>query len=107
MLPKIKRLDKASFSRVFSAGKVYNMALFSAKIAPSSKDQFSAVVGKKVELRAAKRNYLRRKIYRAIREILQQEHVKGLSVIFIAKKAIISASYEDIKAEVTRLLNRS
>lgn len=94
MLPKSKRLTTAEFDAVMEKGKTAHSPLFLVRWTSSEKQTaFSAVSGKKVVSTAAGRNYMRRKIYEALRK-LGLTSVSGVHAIIFAKSPAVEADQE-------------
>lgn len=62
------------------------------------------VAGLKVSKKATERNRVKRQIHALLREYRQDQKLTG-DYVFILKKEILSANYQQIKLELLRCLN--
>ena len=101
MIAKKYRTPKESIPYILKKGEQSQSALFIIRYIKNN-EQFSrcrVIISKKLEPKAVKRNYLRRQVYEAVRQNQSEEGQKNknsLDRIFIPKKRIISATYQQI-----------
>lgn len=103
MLPKHHRLQlKGKLEKLKKEGRVVqgkHFALLLKKNKQKTNSQFAVIASKKIAKKAIERNHAKRRIFEAIREIL--ENIKeGYEVVFLLKKPAVSNSYSQIKEEV-------
>lgn len=85
MLARFQRLNLQKFNAVIEKGRVYHSSLFLIRVLKDQKDlRIAAVTSKKVSKTAVGRNYMRRKIYEAIRPDMSLFR-PGLHIIIFAK----------------------
>lgn len=102
MLPRPKRLDRASFGKV-AAGKRAATRHFSVSILPSVEGRAAVVVSKKVAKRAVDRHLLKRRVL----SILASHVVPGRSFVVYARSGSPSLPYTVLTAEITELLTNA
>ncbi len=107
MLKKTERLDRPTFSKVFSKGKRTHSPYITAVYHLSDVFLCSVVVSKKVSKKAPVRNTIRRRMYSIIEN--QKIAIKSVgSYIFIVKPEVSKLTKRDfsiiIKEEVGRVL---
>lgn len=71
-------------------------------------NRYRTIVSKKLETSAVKRNYLRRQIYEAVRLAEKDKTAtktvkETFDIILIPKKNILSAKFEELKADILTL----
>lgn len=110
MLPKESRLtDDYDFRRVKRLGRSYTGRLFRLTVAPQKvvgPPRFGFVISTKIDKRAAVRN----RIKRLLREILRARLVKipnGFDLVFVVHPKIVGKSYEEVCAEVDKILSKA
>jgi len=107
-MPKKYRLSRADFTRLPKPARRIHGDYFSLSITPFPPlggPRAACVVSKKVSARSVDRN----RIERLCREILRPELARmkePTSLIFIAKRNAISASFAEIKRDILKLLER-
>ncbi|MGE5540841.1 MAG: ribonuclease P protein component [Bacillota bacterium] len=100
MLPKAKRLTRASFAPL-AAGKRAVSAHFSITWLPSDEGRCAAVVSKKVAKKAVDRHTLKRRIIDAI----TPHAVQGRSFVVYARAGSPSLPYRILKQELDTLFS--
>lgn len=109
MLPKENRLtDDHDFRRVKRLGKRYHGSVFSLTVAPQkvvTAPRFGFVVSTRIDKRATVRNQIKRRLREAVRSSLINVS-KGFDLVFVVRPDIKSASYEEISAEVDKVLSK-
>ena len=99
--------DSPEFDRVYRQGVAYRGNLFSMHAFPNDLDtaRLGLSVSKKVG-NAVKRNTVRRRLREAFYELLPgiPEHV---DLVISARPAAVEASFEDLKAELARSLEKT
>lgn len=105
MLPKRNRLSRNELAhcmkqKTFRSEGQYVML----RIGPPTTEVFQAacIVSKKVAKRAVGRNRIRRRCYRAVKEIFSS--MSPVAVIITAKKGIEQVSYTDLVQEIKNLV---
>lgn len=115
MLPKAYRLKRGTlFPKTLNAGKrlchsPYFLVLGLPRAFQSeTPTQVGFIVSKKVSNRATKRNRVKRQLRELARNLLlgqYYEHIQPyISVVFIAKKDIMEASYATLATTLTRCM---
>jgi ribonuclease P protein component len=96
MFKKSYRLNTSTFKEVFNFGKTTKNQFFLIKIKENNltHSRFSVVVSKKIEKKAVRRNYLKRKIYHALKEVFVEYPVADY--IFILNSSIKDLQYKDL-----------
>src|SRR5688500_18822435 len=111
MLPSTRRVPKKLFQEVLEKGKSYHSDHFSlriVKIEPPKTEQlsrFAFSIPKKLDTRATRRNYVRRKGVAILKPLLPAIP-DGWVGIFFAKPNSLSLSTEDFSKEITFLLKK-
>jgi ribonuclease P protein component len=99
--------DSPEFDRVYRQGVAYRGNLFSVHAFPNDLDtaRLGLSVSKKVG-NAVKRNAVRRRLREAFHELLPgiPDHV---DLVLSARPAAVDASFEDLKAELVRGLEKT
>ena len=105
MLPKAKRLGSNGIKSL-SKGKSVFGTLISMRFIDAHDTKVAISTSKKVLQRAAHRNKLKRKLYRAVKNsnIIRS---KPVWVIIIPKKPCIDAPEDDIVSEINQLSNKA
>ncbi len=110
MLPKEYRLPlRKELNSLKKKGKIFQGRLFGLLVGPGAKDKNSAfgfIISNKIHKRANKRNRARRLLGEAIYSFLPQIK-KGYAGVFLAKKGIIEADFEEVKKEVSLLFKKA
>jgi ribonuclease P protein component len=100
MLPRSDRLSVEQFNTVMEKGRVINSSLFLLRtISVDERTRISAVVPKKVAKTATARNYLRRKMYEAIKPFIS-EVAKNTHTIVFAKTGAGTVEFADLAKEI-------
>lgn len=102
MLPKQKRLTVSEVEQIFAHGKTARTSLFLVRYikTPSGIDKYAAIAPKKGFPKAVDRNTIRRRIYNTLRAY---DMPLGISVVFIAQKAIGEASSLALTQELRKI----
>jgi ribonuclease P protein component len=100
MLPRPKRLDRASFGRV-STGKRHISAHFSVSVAKDEQGRAAAVVSKKVAKRSVDRHTLKRRMLASVLPYIRP----GRSFVVYARAGSLTLSYRELHAELATLLS--
>jgi len=103
MLPKKKRVTKDVFQTLIKEGKMFSTPLFLFYAQKSSQGQYAFVAPKGVFKRATKRNEFRRLGYNILRYMKTGQQTG----IFIYKKQALLATKEEIKNNISYLLQKS
>lgn len=106
MLKKKQRLTTAEFNRFFSSGQRFHSPLFTLVWHPHSTFHAAAVAGKKVYKRAVDRNRLRRRLYNILYRLSRENGLEGVYIV-IAKPNAASANFNELKAELVKLVNQT
>lgn len=109
MLPTLHRLTKGSdFKRVYSSGRSVNGKRLRLKSVANGLPhaRVGVVVANSVSKHATKRNRVKRLVREAIRAQLPQLR-PGVDLVLSANVPSLSATFEDIQAEVTWLFDRA
>jgi len=110
VLPKEYRLPlRKELNSLKKKGKIFQGRLFGLLVGPGAKDKNSAfgfIISNKIHKRANKRNRARRLLGEAIYFFLPQIK-KGYAGVFLAKKGIIEADFEEVKKEVSLLFKKA
>lgn len=111
MLAKNYRVPRENIDYILEKGESFKTRLFIVRFKKNHTQnlRFRVIISKKVDLKAVKRNRLRRQIYEAIRTNLQTENIKeGLDLILIAKKSTINADFTAINQDIKEcIINRN
>jgi ribonuclease P protein component len=110
MLPKENRLtDDYDFRRVKRLGRNYHSSLFKLGVARRKKEgqasRFGFVISTKIDKRAAVRNRIKRLLREAIRQRLEKIPA-GFDFVFVVRPKIVGKNYEEVSAEVDRVLSK-
>ena len=110
MLPTAERLKTSqNIERVLRRGRRINSSFFTIYRIDTPKEitanfRGAVVAGLKVSKKATERNRVKRQIQAALREYRQTQELRG-DFVFILRKEIINANYQQINLELTRCLN--
>ena len=69
--------------------------------------RFGAVVSKKVEKTAVKRNRIRRRVYEAIRAELPDYNLKRDHIFVVYSKEVVTMDFKELRALIHSLLEQS
>ncbi len=108
MLPRTRRVSTKLFQEVLEKGKSYHSVHFSlrvAPLAPKELSRFTFSVPKKLDTRATKRNYIKRKGLALLRPHLDTLE-KSLAGIFFAKTGAQEISTQEFQQEIEYLVNK-
>ena len=103
MLPKKKRVTKNVFQSTLKEGKTFSTKLFLFYYHKNNEPKYAFVAPKAIFKNAVKRNKYRRIGYNILRFI----EIKPAIGIFIYKKQAILAKQEEIKEEITFILEKT
>lgn len=108
MLRKSKRLNGNTFKRVFEEGEFVRTPFFSAKVLKCGGDSawFSFVVPKKLLKKPVQRNFVRRRGYHTLRQLMRNPH-QPFYVIIFAMPPALELSFEGLKIELQKLLKKA
>ena len=110
MLPTAERLKTSqNIERVLRRGRRINSSFFTIYSIDTPKEvtavfRGAVVAGLKVSKKATERNRVKRQIQALLREYRQSQELIG-DFVFILRKEIINANYQQINLELTRCLN--
>ena len=110
MLPTAERLKTSqNIERVLRRGRRINSSFFTIYRIDTPKEitanfRGAVVAGLKVSKKATERNCVKRQIQALLREYRQSQELIG-DFVFILRKEIINANYQQINLELTRCLN--
>ncbi len=103
MFPKDQRISSVLFTRIFKTGRKKYNSLFRASFVSSKQLQVSVVVPKKRYKKRTDRNYIKRMIMHAIRELSQEEgFANSFAVIIWVQKDV--DTFDQVKKELSGLL---
>ncbi|PJE70179.1 ribonuclease P protein component [Candidatus Shapirobacteria bacterium CG10_big_fil_rev_8_21_14_0_10_48_15] len=111
MLPRNARLSlKREFNQLKKQAKVYSSRSFSLLLGPPNRRagsaQFAFVVSKKIDRRAVSRNRVKRLLAASVQPLLPQ--IKpSLTVVFLAKKDIVTASQKELAQEIEAIFQKA
>lgn len=106
MLKKINRLSKRKdFQEIKEKGKIYQSPIFGLALIKKEEDvkQFGFIISKKISKRAVDRNKIKRYLADSVKNNLDKIPT-GIKAIFLAKKDLLGKKYEEINAEVIKLI---
>ncbi len=103
MLPKNKRITKATFQSLMKERRVFSTDFFLFYLRKSEFPQYAFVAPKGIFKKAVKRNKIRRLGYNILR-VLPLKQGTG---IFIYKKQALSATREQLKEDIIYILNKT
>ncbi len=111
MLAKNYRVPRENIDYILEKGESFKTRLFIVRFKKNRAQnlRFRVIISKKVDLKAVKRNRLRRQVYEAIRTNLETKKPKeGNDLILIAKKSTINANFTDINQDITEnIINKN
>lgn len=108
MLAKQNRLPAYLIPQLLKKGRRYSASLFTLVAASKrtglsgSLPRFAFIVSARIDKRAAQRNKLKRRLREAVRTSLETIE-KRKDFVFIAKKPLSQASFEELKKEVQKV----
>lgn len=109
MLPEENRLQKEKdFKIVWKNGKSYISRCIIIKIRKNSRNisRFGVIVSNKISKKSTKRNRLKRQIREIIR--LKIKQIKpGFDCIVLARQGILDRKYQEIDAEIIKILQKA
>lgn len=94
MLPKSERLDTKRFDEIIASGRNINAGGFYFKALSNDETRFSVVIPKKVLKSAIKRHFLKRKMYKFIKE--NKDLFPSSDYILFVNKDILNMNDEQI-----------
>lgn len=105
MISKKHRAPKQLIRKILSTGEEFRSSLFIVRKLKNNEQfpRFRAIVSKKIYPKAVDRNYLRRQIYETI-QVLSQNSSDNNDYIFIPKKKIINANYQELAQDLQSLI---
>lgn len=117
VLPRRYRLqDHRAFPQIYSRGKRRSGSLLGLTYLPrshgrsrrdkASASRFAVVVSKKVSRKATLRNRVKRRVRSAVYPLLSQIQ-PGYWIVFSARPSILTSSWEEVRQEVIRLLEKA
>lgn len=110
MLATKQRVPRQYIDYILKKGNLHSSKFFIIRFRENRQHfcRYRAIVSKKVDPKAVKRNHLRRQIYEAIRTNLPQTEVSGnnLDLILIVKKNALKASFAQIEADIKYLITK-
>ena len=106
MLPKKERLNRATFSRFFSAGKRIHSPSLQLVFTPYASLHASVVVPKKIVKSAVGRNKLRRQIYDMVRRYRSEGPLSGV-YIFLIKPNAVGKKFTALQEEVVSCIQKA
>jgi ribonuclease P protein component len=101
-------VPKKLFEKILEKGKSYHAAHFSLRVSPLDKNEpskFTFSIPKKIDARATKRNYLRRKGLALLRPHLNAVPM-GIAGIFFAKSDASSLTTAEFEQEIAFLISK-
>ena len=112
MLPSSLRIRRSFLKDVFKKSSVFHskdLSLFVLRDSVAKNNSlFSFSASKKVSKVAPKRNKLRRQGYSVVRDILKTKKINpGFLCVFVYKKTVGDAPFEDIKNQIEFLLKKA
>ncbi len=109
MLPPKNRLKKKTdFERVFRKGKAVREDFLLLKFAKNNLEtsRFGFVVGQKISKKAVLRNKVKRRLRETVKKKLS-EIKPGFDGVWVALKGSETQNFEEIKAVVKKILQKS
>lgn len=107
MLPRINKINKKLFDKVFKEGKTYHSDfLYIKALENNGVSKFSFVVMKKNLAGATKRNLIKRRCF----SIIKQELVNikpRIAVIFFIKKGSEKRTFKQLEIEIKKILSKA
>lgn len=106
MLPRSRRVSTPLFQEIVEKGKSYHSAHLSLRLLSTREpSRFTFSVPKKVDTRATKRNYIKRKGLALLRPHLDALP-PGFAGIFFAKSGIATLPTVEYQQEITYLIEK-
>lgn len=111
MIPKNLRIPRQKIALILKKGHSYNSKLFTLKffVTQEQESKYRTIVSKKFESKAVNRNKVRRRIHEAIRlnhpKLAELE--KGYEIVFIPKKSVIKASFQEICQDIAQIMENN
>lgn len=109
MLAKNYRVSRENIDYILEKGESFRTRLFIVRFKKNRTQnlRFRVIISRKVDLKAVKRNRLRRQIYESIRTNLSVRK-EGYDIILIAKKSTINADFTAINQDIKEnIINRN
>lgn len=108
MLPRANRVrSTAEFDQVFTEGALHRGKLLSIRsVAALADTKLGVIVGKRVDIRATRRNRLKRQV-RATFRVIAAELTRPVWVVVIVQPAARAAKPEELGAELRKLLRHA
>lgn len=103
MLPKNKRITKATFQSLMKERRLFSAELFLFYFRKNEFPQYAFVAPKAILKKAVKRNKYRRLGYNVLRSLPLKQGIG----IFVYKKQALSATQQEIKENIIYILNRT
>lgn len=104
MLATKYRVPRQYIDYILKKGDLYTSKLFIIRFKKNAQHfcRYRAIISRKVDLKAVKRNHLRRQVYEAIRKNLPQKKTEQnhLDLILIVKKNAMKASFEALETDI-------
>lgn len=108
MIAKKYRIPREKIPYLLRKGHSFSSRFFIFRYNASEENfpRFRAIVSKKIDPKAVKRNYLRRQIYEALRLNYQENNnLKALDIILIPKKQILKSNFGKIREDLKQTLS--
>ncbi|MFA6397863.1 MAG: ribonuclease P protein component [Candidatus Paceibacterota bacterium] len=108
MLPKEKRVPRATFSEVFKKGKIIHSPFLTLRFIKKEPEnsRFSFVISSSVSKRAVDRNYLKRIGYNIIQNNLKTIKNSYICTFFFKKEGK-NLKFKELEKEINFLLNKA
>lgn len=108
MIAKKYRIPRQEISYILNSGETLNTKLFIIRFRKSNEKffRYRAIISKKLDKEAVKRNYLRRQIYETIRQNASEANNNNFDLILIPKKIILSAKFQEITSDVKNIIKK-
>lgn len=103
MLPKNKRITKATFQSLMNERRLFSTDFFLFYLRKSKFPQYAFVAPKGIFKKAIKRNKFRRLGYNVLRTL----SLKNGTGIFVYKKQALFATQKEIKESIIYILNKT
>lgn len=104
MLPLKYRVPRQYIDYILKKGDLFTSKLFIIRFKENRQHfcRYRTIISKKIDLKAVKRNRLRRQVYEAIRMNLSQKENQQnhFDLILIVKKNAMKASFAEIEADI-------
>ncbi len=111
-MPKKYRISHADFKLIEDArfrrerGAYFSLSHGRLSGARGNRLRVACVVSKKVAIRAVDRNFVKRRCLDAVRNLLAGDK-EPFALIFYANKNAKTASFEEMKADINKLIEKS